>query len=98
METLTKEQIEQKKQQLAEKWEECKALLDELKSAGVTELSDEDLKEVTGGLPSLTETGRLKALLETPKSQLSPEQLKERELIEKTRSLIEECLAKGGFY
>ena len=49
METLTKEQIEQKKQQIAEKWEEIKALLEDLKNAGASELPDEDLQEVTGG-------------------------------------------------
>ncbi|MBQ6745462.1 MAG: hypothetical protein IJR07_00215 [Bacteroidaceae bacterium] len=49
MATLTNEQIEQKKQLLAEKMKEVKAIYDELVEAGVIELSDEELDSVTGG-------------------------------------------------
>ncbi|WP_294746105.1 hypothetical protein [uncultured Prevotella sp.] len=53
MATMTQEQIEQKKQQLAEKMKEVKALYDELKEAGAItpgkELSDDELDEIAGG-------------------------------------------------
>ena len=50
---MTQEQIEQKKQLLAEKMKEVKALYDELKEAGAItpgkELSDDELDEIAGG-------------------------------------------------
>ena len=53
MATMTQEQIEQKKQLLAEKMKEVKALYDELKEAGAItpgkELSDDELDEIAGG-------------------------------------------------
>ena len=49
MATLTKEQIEQKKQQLKQLVEEVKALKDELVEAGAIELSEDDLDKATGG-------------------------------------------------
>ena len=51
MATLTNEQIEQKKQLLAEKMNEMKALYDELVEAGAIELSDDDLDKAAGGDP-----------------------------------------------
>ena len=51
MATLTSEQIEQKKQLLAEKLKEMKAICDELVEAGAIELSNADLEKVDGGLP-----------------------------------------------
>ena len=50
MATLTNEQIEQKKQLLAEKEQQMKALAQELKEAGAVELSDDDLDNVSGGV------------------------------------------------
>ena len=49
MATLTNAQIEQKKQLLAEKKKEMKALYDELAEAGAIEISDDDLENVAGG-------------------------------------------------
>ena len=49
MTTLTNEQIEQKKQLLAEKMKEMKAIYDELVEAGAIELSDDDLDQAAGG-------------------------------------------------
>ena len=49
MAKLTNEQIEQKKQLLAEKKKEMKALYDELAEAGAIEISDDDLENVAGG-------------------------------------------------
>ena len=49
MATLTKEQIEQKMQLLAEKTKEAKALYDELVEAGAIELSEDDLDKAAGG-------------------------------------------------
>lgn len=49
MANLTAEQIEQKKQQLAAKSREAKALYNELVEAGAMELSDDDLDAVAGG-------------------------------------------------
>ena len=49
MATLTKEQVEQKLQQLKQLAEELKALTKELVEAGAIELSEEDLNHVTGG-------------------------------------------------
>lgn len=50
MATLTAEQIEQKKQLLAEKTKEMKAIYDELVEAGAIELSDDDLDQAAGGV------------------------------------------------
>ena len=49
MATLTNEQIEQKKQLLAEKMKQMEAIYDELKDSGIMELSDEELDNITGG-------------------------------------------------
>ena len=49
MATMTNEQIEQKKQLLAEKVKEMKAIYDELVEAGAIELSDEELDAIAGG-------------------------------------------------
>ena len=49
MATLTNEQIEQKKQLLAEKVKEMKAIYDELVEAGAIELSEDDLDKAAGG-------------------------------------------------
>lgn len=49
MATLTNEQIEQKKQLLAEKVKEMKAIYKELLEAGAIELSEEELDGVAGG-------------------------------------------------
>ena len=43
------QQIEQKKQLLAEKKKEMKAIYDELAEAGAIEISDDDLENVAGG-------------------------------------------------
>ena len=51
MTTLTAEQIQEKKQLLAEKLKEMKAIYDELVEAGAIQLSDADLENVDGGLP-----------------------------------------------
>ena len=50
MATLTKEQVEQKMQQLKQLTEEMSALTKELVEAGAIELSEEDLDKATGGL------------------------------------------------
>ena len=49
MATLTNVQIEQKKQLLAEKMKEMKAIYDELAEAGAIEISDDDLDQAAGG-------------------------------------------------
>ena len=49
MATMTQAQIEQKKQLLAEKKKEMKAIYDELAEAGAIEISDDDLENVAGG-------------------------------------------------
>ena len=49
MATLTKEQVEQKKQLLAEKLDQIKVIDQELKDSGIMELSEEELDEVAGG-------------------------------------------------
>ena len=46
MAKLTNEQIEQKKQLLAEKMKEMKAIYDELAEAGAIEITDDDLDQV----------------------------------------------------
>ena len=49
MATLTKEQVEQKMQQLQQLTEEVNAVTKELAKAGAIELSEEDLEKVSGG-------------------------------------------------
>lgn len=49
METMTNEQIEQKKQLLVEKVKEMKSIYDELVEAGAWPLDDNDLDEAAGG-------------------------------------------------
>jgi len=49
MSTLTAAQLEQKKQLLAEKTRDMRAIYDELVAAGAIELSDEQLNEINGG-------------------------------------------------
>ena len=49
---MTQAQIEQKKQLLAEKMKEAKAIYDELVEAGAIELSDDDLEGASGGAMS----------------------------------------------
>ena len=49
MATLTNAQIEQKKQLLAEKMKEAKAIYDELMEAGAIPMDDDQLDGVTGG-------------------------------------------------
>ena len=49
METMTKEQIEQKKQLLKEKLLQMKALYDEIKNSGLMELSEDELNQAVGG-------------------------------------------------
>ena len=49
MATLTKEQVEQKLQQLKQLTEEVSALTKELAEAGAIKLSEEDLEKVDGG-------------------------------------------------
>jgi hypothetical protein len=49
MAALTNEQIEQKKQKLAEIMKEVKALQDELMEAGAIPLDDNELDQVAGG-------------------------------------------------
>ncbi len=50
MAILTKEQIEQKKQLLAEKKKQMETNHDELVEAGAIELSDDDLDKAAGGV------------------------------------------------
>ena len=49
MATLTKEQIEQKLQQLVQLTEEANALVKELAEAGAIEIPEDDLDKVSGG-------------------------------------------------
>lgn len=49
MATLTKEQIEEKKQQLHQLAEEVKALKDELVEAGAWPMDEDDLDKAAGG-------------------------------------------------
>ena len=66
MAILTNEQIEQKKQLLAEKMNEMNALTKELVEAGAIELSDEDLEKAAGGidLHKLDDVDRMKIISE----------------------------------
>ena len=57
MAAMTNEQIEQKKQLLAEKMKEVKALYDELVEAGAIEIPEEALGEVDGGIQATIVTG-----------------------------------------
>ena len=50
MENLTKEQVEQKKEQLKKLMQEAKALKDELVAAGEWPIDDNDLDDVAGGM------------------------------------------------
>ena len=50
MATMTNEQIEQKKQLLAEKMKEMKAIYDELVEAGALPLDEDDLDQAAGGV------------------------------------------------
>ena len=50
MATMTNEQIEQKKQLLAEKMKEMKAIYDELVEAGALPLDEDDLDQAAGGI------------------------------------------------
>ena len=50
MENLTKEQIEQKKEQLKKLLQEADALKEELVAAGAWPLDEDDLDGVAGGL------------------------------------------------
>ncbi len=50
MATLTKEQVEQKLQQLKQLAGEVNALTKDLAEAGVIKLSEEDLEKVSGGM------------------------------------------------
>lgn len=50
MASLTTEQIQEKKLQIAEKLEAIKQLREEILSSGDTELTDEDLANVGGGV------------------------------------------------
>lgn len=49
MATMTAELVEQKKQLLAEKVKQMKAIYDELVEAGAIELTDEELDAIAGG-------------------------------------------------
>ena len=51
MTTLTDQQIEQKKQLLAEKMKEAKVIYDELMEAGAVPMDDDELDQVAGGRP-----------------------------------------------
>ena len=53
MATLTNEQIEQKKQLLAEKMKEANAIAKELQEAGALPLDEDDLDDVAGGIGSV---------------------------------------------
>lgn len=50
MAALSQEQIEQKKQLLAEKMKEANAIAKELQEAGALPLDEDDLDEAAGGL------------------------------------------------
>ena len=49
MSTLTAAQLEQKKQLLAEKTRDMRAIYDELVAVGAIELTDDELNEINGG-------------------------------------------------
>ena len=57
----TAEQIEHKKQLLAEKVKQMNAICKELVEAGVLELSENELDKVNGGLPLFCSSQRLRS-------------------------------------
>ena len=69
MATLTKEQIEQKKQQLKQLSEEMNALVKELQEAGAWPLDDDDLDNAAGGVPNIS---HLNPLNRTPITESNP--------------------------
>jgi len=74
MKKMTAEQIEQKKQLLAVKMKEMKAIFDELVEAGAVELSEEELDEAAGGVTNgLWEQLLEPYILQKPKEHPWPE-------------------------
>ena len=69
MATLTKEQIEQKKQQLKQLSEEMNALVKELQEAGEWPLDEDDLDNAAGGVPNIS---HLNPLNRTPITESNP--------------------------
>ena len=69
MATLTKEQIEQKKQQLKQLSEEMNALVKELQEAGEWPLDEDDLDKAAGGFPNIS---HLNPLNRTPITESNP--------------------------
>ena len=69
MATLTKEQIEQKKQQLKQLSEEMNALVKELQEAGAWPLDEDDLDKAAGGFPNIS---HLNPLNRTPITESNP--------------------------
>ena len=67
MATLTAEQIEQKKQLLADKLNQMKALSEELNGADAVELSDQELEAVGGGEKLWEYADKLFSLMHFPK-------------------------------
>jgi len=57
MATMTNEEIQQKKQLLAEKIKEVNSILSELKEAGAIELKDEELDQATGSVSLFNQGG-----------------------------------------
>ena len=69
MATLTKEQIEQKKQQLKQLSDEMNALVKELQEAGEWPLDEDDLDNAAGGVPNIS---HLNPLNRTPITESNP--------------------------
>ena len=69
MATLTKEQIEQKKQQLKQLSDEMNALVKELQEAGAWPLDEDDLDNAAGGVPNIS---HLNPLNRTPITESNP--------------------------
>ena len=69
MATLTKEQIEQKQQQLKQLSEEMNALVKELQEAGEWPLDEDDLDKAAGGVPNIS---NLNPLNRTPITESNP--------------------------
>ena len=69
MATLTKEQIEQKKQQLKQLSDEMNALVKELQEAGAWPLDEDDLDKAAGGFPNIS---HLNPLNRTPITESNP--------------------------
>lgn len=67
MATLTAEQIEQKKQLLADKLNQMKTLSEELNGADAVELSDQELEAVGGGEELWEYADKLFSLIHFPK-------------------------------